>query len=230
MDRIDELWENPKYSTNKFISDAKEVLCKFEMAYNNSWTTRYPTDEELEKLEKSGCNGPGAYDIEGKEIICHTNEYGEWLIGEIDSECLISDIEDIIWNDDNPFFELIHCDIIDMDKNNIDDLNSMYADIEKKNNEIANFNEKVFKEVQDLCNVNRDTIDKDFKSLLDFAILTDKIEIVKKPEGEDQFESCGIFTKVYVDQYSIGMSGDSFSGYIYGKFAHKKWLKIPYEC
>jgi len=100
----------------------------------------------------------------------------------------------------------------------------------KKNNEIANFNEKVFKEVQDLCNVNRDTIDKDFKSLLGFAILTDKIEIVKKPEGEDQFESCGIFTKVYVDQYSIGVSGDSFSGYIYGKFAYKKWLKIPYEC
>jgi hypothetical protein len=132
MDKIDELWENPKYSTNQFISDAKEVLRKFEMAYNNSWTTRYPTDEELEKLEKSGCNGPGAYDIEGKEIICHTNEYGEWLIREIDSECLIYDIEDIIWHDDNPFFELIHCDIIDMDKNNIDNINDMYSDIEKK--------------------------------------------------------------------------------------------------
>jgi hypothetical protein len=117
-----------------------------------------------------------------------------------------------------------------MEQKQIDDLNAIYAEIDKQNKEITNFNEKVFKEVQDLCNVDRDTVDKDFKSLLDFAELIDKIEIVKKPEGENQFESCGIFTKVYVDQCSVGMSGDSFAGYIYGKIADKKWLKVPYEC
>lgn len=111
LDEHSELDQKPKYSTKQFISGAKEVLSKFEAAYNSSWTTRYPTDDELEKLEKAGCNGAGAYDVEGKEIICVTNEYGEWLIREIDSECLIAEIEDVLWHDDNPFFELIHCDI-----------------------------------------------------------------------------------------------------------------------
>lgn len=71
---------------------------------------------------------------------------------------------------------------------------------------------------------------EDFKELLDFANVTDKLEIVSKPDGDNQNESCGVFTEVWVDQWSVGMEGDSFEGFIYGKFADMEWLKIPYSC
>ena len=70
----------------------------------------------------------------------------------------------------------------------------------------------------------------DFKKLLDFAAVTTKLEIVSKPDGDNQHESCGVFTEVWVDQWSVGMEGDSFEGFIYGKFANMEWLKIPYSC
>lgn len=71
---------------------------------------------------------------------------------------------------------------------------------------------------------------EDFKGLLDFAGVTGKIEIVSKPDGDNQDESCGVFTEVWVDQWSVGMEGDSFEGFIYGKFSDTEWLKIPYSC
>ena len=70
----------------------------------------------------------------------------------------------------------------------------------------------------------------DFKNLLDFANVRDKLEIVSKPDGENQNEECGVFTEVRVDQWSVGMEGDSFEGFIYGKFANMEWIKIPYSC
>jgi hypothetical protein len=70
----------------------------------------------------------------------------------------------------------------------------------------------------------------DFKKLLDFATVTAKFEIVSEPDGENQNEVRGVFTEVWVDQWSVGMEGDSFEGFIYGKFSDTKWLKIPYSC
>ena len=71
---------------------------------------------------------------------------------------------------------------------------------------------------------------EDFKNLLDYCNLTGKIEVVQKPKGDNQNEKFGIFKQVFVDQWSVGMEGDSFAGFIYGKFDKSKWLKIPYEC
>ena len=70
----------------------------------------------------------------------------------------------------------------------------------------------------------------DFKKLLDFATVNDKLDIVSEPEGDNQNESCGVFTEVWIDQWSVGMEGDSFEGFIYGKFDNMKWLVIPYSC
>ena len=71
---------------------------------------------------------------------------------------------------------------------------------------------------------------KSYERLLDGAYITDKISIVDKPEGENNDEEFGVFTEVWVDQWSVGDSGDSFEGFIYGKFDEGKWLKIPYSC
>ncbi len=72
---------------------------------------------------------------------------------------------------------------------------------------------------------------EDFNILTDQCYVTDKIQIVSEPEGDDECESFGIFKAVYVDQTSTanGDSGDySYRGHVYGKLANKKWLKVPY--
>lgn len=75
------------------------------------------------------------------------------------------------------------------------------------------------------------TAEKDFEELLDGCAIPEcgKIEVVEKPKGNRQHENCGIFKNVYVDQWSVGDSGDSFEGNIYAR-VEKKWYKIPYYC
>lgn len=68
-----------------------------------------------------------------------------------------------------------------------------------------------------------------FKELMDYCNITGKIEVVNKPSGDNQKERYGPFKKVYVQQWSVGMEGDSFAGDIYAK-TDIGWLKIPYSC
>lgn len=93
----------------------------------------------------------------------------------------------------------------------------------KHRNEIDEHNKKVFKQVGK-------TALKDLEEILEGCNITDKIQIVRMPSGEDQNEGCGIFTETYVDQWTMGISGDDFAGFIYVKFDENKWLQIPYEC
>ena len=71
--------------------------------------------------------------------------------------------------------------------------------------------------------------DEDFKDLIDFCSIG-RLEIVKEPTGDNQNEQYGVFKSVFVDQWTRGMEGDSFAGFIYGKLSKGKWLKVPYEC
>lgn len=72
---------------------------------------------------------------------------------------------------------------------------------------------------------------EDLQELLcDCSRITDFIDVVSEPGGDNQDNIIGIFSEVYVDQSSVGDSGDSFAGYIYGKLGENKWLRVPYEC
>jgi hypothetical protein len=71
---------------------------------------------------------------------------------------------------------------------------------------------------------------RDFWGLVDFCELNGKIEWVENKEGNEQMDDDrGIFTNVHIDQWSVGMEGDSFAGYIY-TYVKGKWLQIPYYC
>jgi hypothetical protein len=74
--------------------------------------------------------------------------------------------------------------------------------------------------------------DFDFREVMDGAILSGMIEIVCREDvhGENQNENYGIFKNIHVDQWSVGLSGDSFAGHIYAQVSEKDWLKIPYNC
>lgn len=71
----------------------------------------------------------------------------------------------------------------------------------------------------------------DFTEAVEDLRITDKIEIVDEPQGKPQIEQHGKLTVTHVDQWNVGIEGDSFAGFIYAKFSNEdRWLKIPYEC
>jgi hypothetical protein len=56
-----------------------------------------------------------------------------------------------------------------------------------------------------------------------------KLELVKKPRGEWQEEHYESFAGVWVDQWSVGDSGDSWNGYVCIKLKKGLWLKTNYS-
>lgn len=70
---------------------------------------------------------------------------------------------------------------------------------------------------------------KHFINMLEYCNVTEKIELVDKPNGDKQNESYGMFKNVHVDQWTVGTEGDSFAGYIYAN-VKGQWIKVPYSC
>ena len=101
-------------------------------------------------------------------------------------------------------------------------IEKVYDDLAKYYAEISDHNTK-------LINSFGKTASKHFKDLLDFCDVTEKIELVDKPNGDKQNESYGMFKNVYVDQWTTGMEGDSFAGFIYAN-VKGQWIKVPYSC
>jgi hypothetical protein len=97
-----------------------------------------------------------------------------------------------------------------------------YEDAAKHWEEINDFNRKVFQEIE--------APEDEIEEILYYCDVTGKIEIVDSPKGDVQIRKYKFFTSIYVDQYSVGDSGDSFAGHIYAEYGPEKWLKIPYEC
>jgi len=95
------------------------------------------------------------------------------------------------------------------------------------NSEEIKHNQSIVEEISNFCNCD---ILADLQRLLDHAHVTGKLDIVNTPCGEQQNEKCGVFEDVHVDQWSVGDSGDSFEGFVYGRFGENKWIKIPYYC
>lgn len=88
--------------------------------------------------------------------------------------------------------------------------------------EITDHNEKILKTFGK-------TAFKDFQDLIENCSVVGKIEFVEQPKGDKQNEDNGVFKNVYVDQYSVGDSGDSYAGSIYAN-VNGKWVSINYEC
>ena len=101
--------------------------------------------------------------------------------------------------------------------------------MDKYYSELQQNKEDVLKQIGIELNINQFDLDAHFIELLDDCIINGEIEIVANPSGGNQHSDCGIFTEVFVEQWSVGDSGDSYSGYIFGKYSTDKWIKIPYE-
>lgn len=69
-----------------------------------------------------------------------------------------------------------------------------------------------------------------FNEIIDGCRITNKIELVAKPDGNKQREKYAHFQEIWVHQWSTGMEGDTFAGFIYARVSLGKWLKIAYDC
>lgn len=102
-----------------------------------------------------------------------------------------------------------------------DDLSKWEKEVEENNNNI----------LKELSREFGDSIHEDFRHCVEDCIMSAKLEIVSEPNGHPQKgESYGFLKTIWVDQWSVGNTGDSFSGFIYGQLDEKRWLKIPYDC
>lgn len=99
----------------------------------------------------------------------------------------------------------------------------VYGELARYEYEIAAYNDSIINSLGKRAKEN-------FKSLLDYASVTGKIEFVTEPKGENQKEKHGVFCEVWVEQWSEGTEGDSFSGFIYARLKDNSWIKIPYSC
>jgi len=109
-----------------------------------------------------------------------------------------------------------------MSKEEQDQFNSAMDSIAEYQRELLEHNNKILSE-------NNIPV-ADLVDLLDGSECTGKLSVIKKPTGTNNNKETGCFSMVFCDQYSVGNSGDSFAGFLYGRFSEDKWLKIPYEC
>lgn len=103
--------------------------------------------------------------------------------------------------------------------------------IEKVYKELAEWEQEVYEHNKQLINSISKTAWKHYLRVIEYCRVDVKIEIVDTPKGTLQTnEKHGPFLKIYVDQWGVGMEGDSFEGHIYAKYQPDKWLKIRYSC
>lgn len=101
--------------------------------------------------------------------------------------------------------------------------------------EIADYDEEVWRHNQRLLRAIKGVKGKTFhKYLLEIIKscdrLRDKMEIDSQPNGTWNDEKYGRTIKgIWVDQWSVGMEGDSFEGYLWVQLKENKYLKISYS-
>ncbi len=101
-------------------------------------------------------------------------------------------------------------------------INEAFESLAKYELEIIEFNDNLIK------SFGKSAI-SDFKKLITDCRITSKIEFVDKPTGKNKVSDCGIFTNIFVDEWNIGVEGDSWEGYIYAKTPDGKIIKISYD-
>lgn len=57
-----------------------------------------------------------------------------------------------------------------------------------------------------------------------------EIKWVTKPGGAAQKSDWHAIKEEWVDQWGVGMEGDSFEGFVYLQIRPRLWVRIPYSC
>lgn len=101
--------------------------------------------------------------------------------------------------------------------------------IKKVYDDLAEYEYQINEHNNKIINSFGKTAMKHFIDMLEYCNVTEKIELIDKPNGDKQNENYGMFKNIHVDQWTVGMEGDSFAGYIYAN-VKGQWIKVPYSC
>lgn len=54
--------------------------------------------------------------------------------------------------------------------------------------------------------------------------------IVDKPDGHLQKENFGLIKEIWIRQWSTGLEGDTYAGYVFFELSKDRFLKVHYSC
>jgi hypothetical protein len=113
----------------------------------------------------------------------------------------------------------------------------VYDDLIRLEKEIAYKNKTL---IQQCCKIRGKSFKRYLKAVMEGCEICrygyscyEEFKIVDTPLGEWQREDedgFGSITGVWVEQWSVGMEGDSFSGHITVKIKHGMFLQMPFSC
>lgn len=101
--------------------------------------------------------------------------------------------------------------------------------------EVADWEAECYRRNQRLLRAIKSVKGKTFHKYLvqiikDCDRVTDQMQIVNEPRGNQQEAECGRTIKwIWVDQWSVGTEGDSFEGYICVELKPGKYLQFSYS-
>ncbi len=115
-----------------------------------------------------------------------------------------------------------------------EEIDKMWAELavemDKYANECARVNDRILKAI-------KNQLGQEFYDLLIMIIDCSEVSqdykysIVQEPRGRFQHESeYGFIVGCWVDQWSTGTEGDSYSGYITVKLKDYKYLEMSFSC
>jgi hypothetical protein len=103
----------------------------------------------------------------------------------------------------------------------------VYKERDQYHAECARVNNRIFKA---LTKVKGSQYVHNLHELMEWAEARGTIQIAKRATGNKNKEDFGKIKTIWVDQWSVGMEGDSWAGYIYVRIKKDQYLKIYYEC
>jgi hypothetical protein len=112
----------------------------------------------------------------------------------------------------------------------------MYNDLREMENKIRYTNKKL---ITECCKVRGKSFKKYLKAVIEaceiggYDSCYEEFQIVDKPKGKYQSETeegYGSITGFWVEQWSIGLEGDSYSGHITVIIKQGIYLQMPFSC
>jgi hypothetical protein len=102
--------EEPEVSIDDYVSKTKNLLNNILDKYHNSFVNIKLTEKQYKKCNCENCssNEDCLINIDDKNYTVYSNEDGDCYIRKFDNDIFGEDIQDIINNENNFFYELLN--------------------------------------------------------------------------------------------------------------------------
>ena len=115
-----------------------------------------------------------------------------------------------------------------MDERDYKAMNEHYTEMVRYEEDVSRVNNRIFSVIEKYIGAG---FVRDLSRYIEELNCCEPFYFKDEPIGKFQEENeSGCITGVWIEQWSTGMEGDSYSGNISIKLKDYKWLIIPYSC